>query len=185
MKFPSLLTLSSILFLLGGIPTTPALAQREICRDNDWVAPSSTLRTIELPQFGIDMDIPANYRAIAVSYGSVDIYDPGTYEIVACLNRGGEASVPRSLELFSIRRVSNPRNLTLPALIQQEEGAFQPKYRYNLAGTTVFVMQPLGFGVTAWFTPRGARDAIVMYDTCDCDPRDSDLFNRLNHTRFR
>jgi len=183
MKIQSLL-LSSLL-LLGVAPIPPASTQQEICRDEFEIEPSDNLRTLELPQFGIDIDIPANYRAIALNDGSVRIYDPGTYEIIACLHRGGIASVPRGIRSFTINLVGNPRNLPLPALIEQEEGAFQSRHRYNLNGTPVFVTEPPGIGISAWFAPPRARGIVSMYDSCECQPLDSDIFTRLNSTRLR
>ncbi|MBD2415730.1 hypothetical protein FACHB389_25680 [Nostoc calcicola FACHB-389] len=46
--------------------------------------PSQFDRNIVLDKFGISMKIPANYRAISMADGTVDIVDGGTYEEFVC-----------------------------------------------------------------------------------------------------
>jgi hypothetical protein len=49
------------------------------------------MRTVELPQFGINLDIPEDYRTMARKDGSVEIMDPNHFELVSCIARGGKA----------------------------------------------------------------------------------------------
>jgi len=45
---------------------------------------SKLKKTIRLEKFGIAMQVPANYRAIAITDGSVTIVDNGTYKAINC-----------------------------------------------------------------------------------------------------
>ncbi|WP_190708262.1 MULTISPECIES: hypothetical protein [unclassified Nostoc] len=47
---------------------------------------SKLVRTISLQNFGISIQFPANYRAIALTDGSVKIIDNGIYKSIVCSN---------------------------------------------------------------------------------------------------
>ncbi|AHJ27026.1 hypothetical protein PN465_22850 [Nodularia spumigena CS-584] len=53
--------------------------------------PSQLSRSIELQQFGIRLKIPANYRVIAKTDGSVSIVDNGTFKGLECFAKNPHA----------------------------------------------------------------------------------------------
>ena len=54
-------------------------------------SPSELSRRIELKQFGIALKIPANFRAIARTDGSVSLVDNGTFKGIECVARNPNA----------------------------------------------------------------------------------------------
>ncbi|MFM2064200.1 MAG: hypothetical protein RLZZ507_3871 [Cyanobacteriota bacterium] len=176
---------NAILFSVFG-NIHPATAQQELCRDIGEVSPAHTLRTLELPQFGISIDIPENYRALARNDGSVQILDPGNFELISCISRGGTAPFARGMSSFTIRLVNNPRNLTLLNLAQQQ-GLYDGKnYRYNLSGKQVLITESdSGYSVAAWFTPPGINGVVMMEMSCDCELGKDDILMELDKTRLR
>lgn len=50
-------------------------------------SPSKITRSIKLKNFDITLDIPANYRVIALTDGSIKIVDNGTYKFIVCSNK--------------------------------------------------------------------------------------------------
>lgn len=164
----------------------PVIAQQELCRDIGEVAPSQTLRTLELPQFGINIDIPENYRALAQNDGSVQILDPGNFELVSCVARGGEAPFERGMSRLTIRPVNNPRNLPLLTLSQQEEIYDGSYYRYNLDGTQAIITESsAGYSVGAWFVSPTIDEVILVEISCDCELSRDDIVMELDKTRLR
>jgi hypothetical protein len=164
----------------------PVIAQQELCRDIGQVAPSETLRTLELPQFGINIDIPENYRALARNDGSVQILDPGTFELISCLARGGEALGARGMSSLTVRLVNNPGNLPLLTLSQQEELYDGSYYLYNLSGTQAIITESNeGYSVRAWFAPPTIDNVGVMEISCDCELSRDDIVMELDRTRLR
>ncbi|NJO11837.1 MAG: hypothetical protein HC873_21920 [Leptolyngbyaceae cyanobacterium SL_1_1] len=164
----------------------PVVAQQELCRDIGEVASSETLRTLELPQFGINIDIPENYRALARNDGSVEILDPGNFELASCVARGGEVTFGRGTSSFTIRLVNNSRNLPLLTLSQQEGGYDGNHYRYNLVGTQAIITESsTGYYVGAWFAPPTIDDVVVMEVSCDCELSRDDIVMELDNTRLR
>jgi len=183
--FP-LVTFTNLLLLSSILDSHPAIAQEELCRDIGEVAPSETLRTLEIPRFGINIDIPENYRTLALNNGSVQILDPGSFELVSCLARGGETPFARGMSSFTIHLDNNPRNLSLLRLAQQDGLYDGNSYRYNLSGTEVVIAESGGgYSVGAWFTPPRIDGVVVMEVSCDCEVDRNDIVFELDRIRLR
>jgi len=181
-----------IILLLSTVGLTPffspivAIAQQELCRDVGEVPPASEIRTLALPQFGIDVDIPANYRAVARKDGAVQILDPGSYELMRCRARGGTAPFARGMSAMTIRLVQNPNQLGLLPFAQQQNGSIETSYRYNLSGTPVLITEGAGgYSVQAWFMPPKVKGVVLMEVTCDCELAKEDIVMELDRTRIR
>lgn len=61
--------------------------------------PAQASRPLELEALGISIEIPENYRAMARSAHSADIFAPESYIAVQC---GIESQVPTSIDEFSV-----------------------------------------------------------------------------------
>ncbi|WP_008308370.1 hypothetical protein [Leptolyngbya sp. PCC 6406] len=68
--------------LLG---TAPAWA----CRAGTPAAPSPDSREFSSDRYGLTLDIPANYRAMLRTGGSITFHDPVSFEFIQCLVRSG------------------------------------------------------------------------------------------------
>jgi len=79
MKVISIITLLAIAML----PIYPAQAKKAECIGKV-EATSLIKKNIRLEKFGISMDIPANFRTIAKTDGSITIVDNGVYQWMVC-----------------------------------------------------------------------------------------------------
>lgn len=160
-------------------------AQQELCRDIGFVEASETYRTLELPQFGINIDIPENYRAIARNDGSIEILDPGNFELRSCMARGGKVVFGRGgAGGLTIRLVKNPRNLPLLTLLRQEKVYYNNYYRYNLSGVEVVITDAV-HTIEAWFSPPKINGVVVMEISSDVELSKEDIVTKLDRTRLR
>ncbi|WP_427162629.1 hypothetical protein ACQFX9_14400 [Aliinostoc sp. HNIBRCY26] len=73
---------------------SPASAQkkRTIHCNYPFEEPSNVQRTLRLNKFGIIINIPANYRAMAAVDGSIHFTDNGTYQLLNCLKNNPGAT---------------------------------------------------------------------------------------------
>lgn len=163
----------------------PVTAQRELCRDVGFVQPSYTYRTLELPQFGIDIDIPENYRTMAKNDGSIEILDPGNFELRSCIARGGKVVLPRGGSGgLTIRLVKNPKKLSVVTLVQREKQPYDEYYRYNLNGVEVIILYSPHF-MRAWFSPPTIDGVVVMEVSSDVELSTESIITELDRTRLR
>jgi hypothetical protein len=184
-KIVSQLTLIGILFCFCSAEANPVLAQQELCRETGRNAPAKTSRTLELPQFGIDIDIPKNYRAMSLKNGSVGILDPDQFEILSCTARGGKVLGAHGWYLFSIRKIENFKKAGLLDVVKQSEQSQYTNYnKYNLDGTMAIITST-GSSASAWFIPPNTQKIVIMTVSCDCRIGPEDIIKELNKTRLR
>lgn len=81
-----LLTILSIITYLDIFSLTVS-AQPDLCNDQLEMASSST-RIFQLKDIGIELDIPANYRAIKKQDGSIEFVTAKEYEIIQAIKKG-------------------------------------------------------------------------------------------------
>ena len=72
--------------IMAGIVAYPVLVQAKqtICAFDEEAA-SEIKRTVTLTNMGIKISIPANYRAVARTGGSIEFVDNGTYQLFQCV----------------------------------------------------------------------------------------------------
>lgn len=72
--------------IMAGIVVSPVVAQAKqtICAFDEEAA-SEIKKTYSLTNMGIKISIPANYRAVARTGGSIEFVDNGTYKMFQCL----------------------------------------------------------------------------------------------------
>lgn len=68
--------------------------------------PSKIRRQIQLDDFGISFNIPANYRAVAMTNGTVMIVDNGIYQDMKCFDENPNAAGQTSIEYLSVYKSS-------------------------------------------------------------------------------
>lgn len=166
------------------INSHPVTAQQELCRDIGFVGRSETYRTLKLPQFGINIDIPENYRVMALNDGSIEILDPGIFEIRSCMARGGKSFFGGGAGGLTIRLVKNPRNLPLLTLLRQEGVSYDNYYRYNLSGVEVVITDAV-YTIGAWFSPPATEGVVVMDISSDIELSKDFIIEELDRTHLR
>jgi hypothetical protein len=83
MKYISSIFLTAVLVnTLGLLPSLPVIAQSGYCPDPGPIPAAETTRELELPQFGVTLTIPSNFRSILRNNGAVEIVNPGTYQVL-------------------------------------------------------------------------------------------------------
>ena len=161
----------------SGLGRGAAIAQPDAyCDDPGAMEAADTTRDLELEQFGVELAIPSNFRAILLNNGTVKIVDPGTFELLACIARGGEA-LGRGYAQTRVRAVENPDNLELRQLVEQNIRENQAISPYQLDGQPGYLVaqasngQPVGIPdsyAAFWLETDEAPGAVVISRSCDC-----------------
>jgi hypothetical protein len=79
---------SALLLPSVSVPVPPR-SQRQ-CEDSGYEPAATTTRTVEIPEFGIEVDIPENYRTMKRQSGAIEILHPNDYQFISCIMAGGE-----------------------------------------------------------------------------------------------
>lgn len=178
-------------FIFSGIGSGPAIAQPEsFCNDPGSVAAAETTRELELEQFGLELAIPSNFRAILMNNGNVKIVDPGTYELLACTARGGNA-LGRGYAQTLVRTVENPNNVDLRQLVEQNIRENQEISPYTFDGQQGYLVTqaqnqavrgiPDSFAAF-WLAVDDVPGAVVISTTCDCSGQRDRLLSLLERS---
>lgn len=100
-----------VVLSMMGLLRIPLVASQEVCEGTDAEPPAQTIQTVKFQQYGIQVRIPTNYRTLKRE-SSTWIIDPGTYNLLQCLDQGipGPGTDAYSPEI--IRRWPNPQKLS-------------------------------------------------------------------------
>ncbi|PSN11505.1 hypothetical protein C7293_24040 [filamentous cyanobacterium CCT1] len=174
-----------------GLGGGPAIAQPEsYCDDPGSVEAADTTRDLELEQFGVELTIPSNFRAILLNNGDVKIVDPGTYELLACIARGGDA-LGRGYAQTRVRTVENPDNLDLRQLVEQTIREDQTLAPYTFDGQQGYLVTQESNGVPVgipdayaalWVETDAVPGAVVISRSCDCSGQRDQLVSLLERS---
>lgn len=126
---------------------------------------SSKNRTVSLPQFGIAIDIPDNYRTMLRNDGSVAILDPTVYELLKCIANGGSAP-GGGFSSQLIELIPNPSKLPILELASQYRSG-DSITRHRLQGLDGYILAN-GFSTSYWVEIPGVNGVVVFSDYCDC-----------------
>lgn len=111
------------------LPLTVQAQPRPVCTtDGSYEPAAETNRTIALPDFNIAVAIPANYRAMKLQDGAVQILHPADFEWLQCLARGGTGAHGYYSE--RIQQVQPHPTMSLP-----EQASWSVGYRVNPDGS--------------------------------------------------
>ena len=147
---------------------TARVAQPTYCNDPGPIPASETTKELELPQFGITLTIPANFRSILRNNGAVEIVNPGTYEVLTCVARGGQA-LGRGYASVIVRSVDNSKNLDLRQFVEQNtrlQGQISP---YNLGDRQGYLVESRSDrSAQFWLDSADSSDMTAISAGCDC-----------------
>lgn len=154
---------------------TGAIAQTEFCPDPGPIPAADATRSLALPQFGLNLTIPANFRSILRSNGAVEIVNPGTYQVLNCVAQGGQA-LGRGYSSTIVRSLPNPEQISLQQFVEQNtrlNGSITP-YVWN-GKQGYLVRSRLDRSAQFWLNPKTTPEVVVISSGCDC----RGMFDRL------
>ena len=153
---------------VGLLVNPPAIAQSRYCNDPGSIPAAETTRELELPQFGITLTIPSNFRAILRNNGAVEIVNPGTYEVLTCVARGGRA-LGRGYTSVIVRSVNNSKNLDLQQFVEQRTRLRSRISPYNLGDQQGYLVESRSdSSAQFWLNSTDSPDITVISAGCDC-----------------
>lgn len=169
MKHIFSICLTAVLVNISGLLPSPlAIAQSSYCPDPGPIPATETTRELELPQFGVSLTIPSNFRSILRNNGAVEIVNPGTYQVLTCVAQGGRA-LGRGYASIIVRSVNNSENLELQQFVGQNtrlQGQISP---YALGDQPGYLVQSRSDNSAQfWFKPVDRSDVIRISAGCDC-----------------
>ncbi|MBD2233774.1 hypothetical protein [Phormidium tenue] len=154
--------------IFGLLPSSPATAQSGYCADPGPISAAETTRELELPQFGVTLTIPSNFRAILRNNGAVEIVNPGTYQVLTCVAQGGQA-LGRGYASIIVRSVNNSENLELQKFVEQNthfQGQISP---YALDDQLGYLVQSRSdSSAQFWLQLVDRSDVVVISAGCSC-----------------
>ncbi|HEY9886996.1 MAG TPA: hypothetical protein V6D02_01255 [Candidatus Obscuribacterales bacterium] len=154
--------------VFGLLPSSPAIAQSGYCADPGSVSADETSRELELPQFGVTLTIPSNFRAILRNNGAVEIVNPGTYQVLTCVAQGGQA-LGRGYASIIVRSVNNSENLDLQQFVEQNTRLQRQISLYSLGDQSGYLVQSRSDSIAQfWFKPVDHPGVVVISAGCDC-----------------
>ncbi|WP_206070985.1 hypothetical protein [Nodosilinea sp. P-1105] len=181
-----------VLACLALLPMPRALAQGRICPDDGEFEPASeTLRTVELPDFGIAVAIPSNYRTMKRQDGSISILHPDDFALLQCVAQGGYGArgyYHESIQLVSPDPAMSLRDQAIWSVGYQFDAAGRriPAYSqiraYNHNGISGYLVESIsGYGVTFLGTYPGSNQLLEVSAACDCPVEMQDVETLLSH----
>lgn len=171
-------------------PAPTLLAQAEDpCQNTDYVQPSTAMRELTLEQFGISVMIPENYRAILRNDGSVQVVNPGIYNLIRCEVTGGDP-LGRGFSELVIRQATpltgEPLEATVNEAVLPDQGrpgtCVSP---YPLAGKQGYLVQTSTRHHAEYrLEPYVGADITVIETSCDCSGMTERLVEVLGRTEL-
>ncbi|HIK44732.1 MAG TPA: hypothetical protein IGR64_07550 [Leptolyngbyaceae cyanobacterium M65_K2018_010] len=172
------------------MPTT--LAQGQICPDDgDFEPAAETLRAVNLPDFGIVVAIPSNYRTMKRQDGSVLILHPDDFAMLQCVAQGGYGArgfYSETIQLVAPDPAMPLQEQAIWSLGHQDDtaGRRRPAYSqirtYNQNGFSGYLVQSLsGYVVTFLGTYPGGRQLLEVSAGCDCPVEMQDVERLLSN----
>lgn len=168
-----------VLAFLALFPTPSTLAQGRICPDDGEFEPASeTLRTVELPEFGLAVAIPSNYRAMKRQDGSVSILYPDDFAMLQCVvqgDYGARGYYAETIQLVAPDPAMSLRDQAIWSVGYQMDAGDRrlPAYSqirdYSQNGFSGYLVESLsGYGVTFLGTYPGSNQLLEVSAACDC-----------------
>jgi len=181
----------------GLLPAIATFAQpnssRQVCEtDGDYEPAAETMREVELPEVGVVVSIPENYRAMKMQSGAVQILHPDDFEWIQCLVGGGTGAHGYYSETIDTVQPESDRSL-------EEQASWTVGYSYDEDGdrepgaTEVISHEENGFngyiatsmtGYSVVFlgTMPESDDLLRVSAGCDCEVEAeavTDLLSRI------
>lgn len=197
-KLLPILASSSLLLFVNSIYPEQTNARPKLCSDDGNYEPaSSTYKTVALPEFGIEVDIPDNYRTMKRNDGSVEILHPNDFEVFECIARGGVGGGGYYSEVLELVDRDDSMSLREQAIWSVGYGYDAQENRIPLADKVIDYKQGNLSGYIAIQTTSRARNSAVflgevpgtekilkIYPSCDCDTTVDDLKDLLSRVKL-
>ncbi|MDB9525546.1 hypothetical protein PN498_06070 [Oscillatoria sp. CS-180] len=155
---------------LSAIAFSPVRAQsQELCEpDGNYESPSETLRTVELPELGVSVSIPENYRTMKLQNGAVQILHPDDFEWIQCVANGGRGGGGYYFEM--IQKVMPDPTLNLQEQASRMMGSDIQIMAYQQNGLEGYIVNSVyGYNVAFLGTIPGYQHLIEVSAGCDCE----------------
>jgi hypothetical protein len=181
-----------VLASLALLPMPATLAQGQLCAtDGEFEPASETLRTVELPDFGLAVAIPSNYRAMKRQDGSVSILHPDDFAVLQCIAQGGYGASGYYSETIQLVTPDPALSLRDQAIwsvgYQMDAGdrrlpAYSQVRDYSQNGFSGYLVESLsGYGVTFLGTYPGSSQLLEVSAACDCPVEMQDVETLLSN----
>lgn len=182
----------SLLFGLGlaltSSPTFTLAQASDACQNTEAVQPSDEMRRLNLEQFGVAVMIPANYRAILRNDGSVQIVDPGTYNLIRCEATGGDP-LGRGFSDLVIRQVTPETARSLEDTVSRAVSPTGSRSGsmcispYPLDGQQGYLVQTMTERHAEYWVEPSVGSGITVFETsCDCSGMTDRMVDVLGRT---
>lgn len=174
------------------VPSTLVAQTNNPCQETEVVPAADTLRELELKQLGVAIMIPENYRAILRNDGSVQVVDPGTYNLIRCEIMGGNP-LGRGFADLVIRGEAVQPEQSLESTVREDRYSSWPSSAadppnqcispYPLGEKRGYLVQsPTGRHAEYWIKPNIGSDITVIETSCDCPEMVERLITVLDRT---
>ncbi|NEO28691.1 MAG: hypothetical protein F6K03_17900 [Kamptonema sp. SIO4C4] len=165
----------------------PVQAQTNRCPEEEkyeGVEPAATSRIVELPDFGIQVEIPSNYRTMLFQNGEVGILHPATFAYIQCVVRGD--AYGRGFYADIISQIESEPTVELreqAVRYMESNGADVSNLeRYEQGELSGYIVEHQGgfSGATFFgFSPKN-NNILMIGPSCDCDTDVEDLTDLLS-----
>ena len=189
-----LLGLCFSLLLFPAFWVNPTQAQSRACStDGNYEPPSSTSRTIQLPDFGIEVDIPSNYRTMRRENGQVEILHPDDFAMLQCIAKGGYGGhgyYGESIELVKPNRSMSLKDQTMRSMGYSTDAQGNRKpiaevSNYDEGDFSGYIAtSEIGYAVIFMGKIPGRSQLLQVTVFCDCEVSVEDLTNLLGNIRL-
>ncbi len=170
---------------VGLLANPSAIAQPKYCNDPGPIPASETTRELELPQFDLKLTIPSNFRSLLRNNGAVEIVNPGTYEVLACVARGGRA-LGRGYASVIVRSMDNSKNLDLRQFVEQNTRLQSRISPYNLGDRQGYLVESRSdSSAQFWLNSADSVNVTVISAGCDCRGMRDRLISILDRSSSR
>ena len=176
-KITSVLTIFSLFLVLTTVLHERSVWAQSCNTSTPYESASSTLRSVELPDFGIKVDIPSNYRTMKRQDDSVLILNPKDYEFLQCMAspRGSQRDA-RGLYSEQIQLITREAAAqTLQNLSTESE--FLEYKQGKLSGYLITTSRRSSTMFVG--SVSGSEKFLLISVGCDCEVNVQDLSNLL------
>ena len=206
MRSPFLLTGALTLITASSIPmwsavstaTTPVLpepsqdtatlAKKQCVEDGTYEPAASNTRTVQIPDFGIEVDIPENYRTMRRQDGAIEILHPDDYEFIHCMMSGGEGLghgyYSEFIEVIESGQVEDELR-ELQASYEASNLETREYRQGNFSGYMLSSGSRRRFGRAMFIGRLDGNDRLFrITPSCDCDTEESEVVALLSKIRL-
>jgi hypothetical protein len=167
---------TSSLLIWSAISTRISQALPQKCvEDGTYEPATTTTRTVKLPEFGLQIDIPENYRTLKRDRNNVEILHPDDYAFITCIASGGEGLGYGYYSEYITLESASAEDKIREAV---SNGATANPYNQGIFSGHIitFSSERSAFGRSKFLGTIGNNDRIFsVYASCDCDTEMEDL----------